>query len=397
MDKLVISATIFMFNPVEKKWRQKAIGDVTFSLNFKDLLISTGKLSFLVIKGSVRSKGRGSVVMRVYESSQDKGARILACRFERARDVQKLFALLAGIQKIPSGPQWLKRRTPPTWSFPMKKSEQRKVEALVSKANPKYIKDGIIQRELVRLYKMTSAQVKEVMEYYGKHKIKIPAEETINQTKHGRVQSLNFDQSVITLPSTALTPSSPGWHVYPRPHSSNPLKVKIDANSRPRAPLRTAHVGGGALQNFSPKRNTSVLTPTNKAVHIGQTPRHRSLSHIEDSLNQSSRKLPNSTTAEIGFGPRISQNTLRHDELKHQKPSPRKQRHISTNDQQMKSFNKIPPSNSMTKQSPLSSKSAHLPLTSHNLLLYNKTVPPLKGDYKTLVRRWLDRSLPPEE
>ena len=73
MDKLIIpGATIFMFNPVEKKWRQKANGNITFSHNSKDLIISIGYLSFLV-KGGVRSKGRGSVVMRVRdETSKDK-------------------------------------------------------------------------------------------------------------------------------------------------------------------------------------------------------------------------------------------------------------------------------------------------------------------------------------
>jgi len=34
------------------------------------------------------------------------------------------------------------------------------------------------------------------------------------------------------------------------------------------------------------------------------------------------------------------------------------------------------------------------PLTEQNLLLYNRLKPPLKGDYRTIVRTWLDKSLP---
>jgi len=34
------------------------------------------------------------------------------------------------------------------------------------------------------------------------------------------------------------------------------------------------------------------------------------------------------------------------------------------------------------------------PLTEQNLLLYNRLRPPLKGDFRTIVRTWLDKSLP---
>merc|ERR1719419_1689805 len=103
MDQLVIpGATIFMFSPVEKKWRLKANGEVTFSLNV-DLQISVGNISYFV-KGGVRSKGTRSVVMRIRdERTKDKGARILACRFERSRDVKNLFTLISRRRKNRSG------------------------------------------------------------------------------------------------------------------------------------------------------------------------------------------------------------------------------------------------------------------------------------------------------
>jgi len=34
------------------------------------------------------------------------------------------------------------------------------------------------------------------------------------------------------------------------------------------------------------------------------------------------------------------------------------------------------------------------PLTEQNLLLYNRLKPPLKGDFRTIVRTWLEKSLP---
>jgi len=34
------------------------------------------------------------------------------------------------------------------------------------------------------------------------------------------------------------------------------------------------------------------------------------------------------------------------------------------------------------------------PLTEQNLILYNTVKPPLKGDFRTIVRTWLDKSLP---
>jgi len=396
MERLIIpGATIFMFNPLEKKWRQKANGDVTFSLNFKDLAITIGKLSFLV-KGGVRSKGRGSVVMRVRdETSQDKGARILACRFERARDVQKLFELLSGRQHVPAAVQWPKRRTPPTWFLAMKKSDQQKVKALVSKANPRHIKDGIIQRELVMLYHMTAAQVKEVMEYFLKQKITIPVEETSPKSNHRRV----FTQPCIS----SLTPSSPGWRVYPGQRPSNQLKGGnlnmgyAIANRR----LKTPYVGGGVLQNLSPKMNSSDI-PSNKAVHHDQTPRVRSSPRPEDSIKKKSRNPVNSRLADVGLGSPAAQNEVWHDNQIRGQSTPRKQRHKPPNDKQIKSLMKNPADRSKNIRSLdlARPKHAHLPvslLTTQNLVLHNKMVAPMKGDYKTLVKRWLDNSLPSEE
>jgi len=439
MNKLLISgATLFMFNPVEKKWRQRGNGDVTFSVNFKDLMISLGKLSFLV-KGGIRSKGTRSVVMRVKEDyALDKKARILACRFERARDVETLFVLLSG--KRSCGRKWSAKqalRTPPPWFLAMQKCNQEKIKALVSKGNPQYIRDGIVQRELIALYNMTPAQVNEVIELYNPGALQNPSKDTSGQGRN-RVKIPSFDQSVITLPSVSLlTQPSPGWRQrhYIQPHQS--FKTKLEKSSQAFESLvslerlKTTHVGvvDGILRSLSPKgscikslseQNISNLVSTDDAVHLVRALPIKS-SSVQDPLRDAARgahagavkyqdnsniKVRNLLkTVNVGCltpngtpcikvektPPNISNEKLKYAKEKQSTPitvGASKNKLYSTNI----SLLDIVVSTNCSPGSHF--KPSHL--TAKNLMLYNKLVPSLKGDYKQLVSRWLDRSLPVE-
>merc|ERR1719204_759523 len=102
MVALTISdSTMYRFNRVEKKWVEKATGNVTFSLENDEVRVSSGKKSFLV-QGEIKPKNQNSIVMGVLkgEPPHEPQLIILAVRFNNEGDVQRLFALLASCGKI---------------------------------------------------------------------------------------------------------------------------------------------------------------------------------------------------------------------------------------------------------------------------------------------------------
>jgi len=166
------NTTIFKFYSKDKKWTEKGHGDITFSLKGDELMVGIGKQSFFV-KGELRRKGPNVFVIRVcgIEASSDERDMILAVKFGKQREAKLLFAMLPDkmldkkLLKLSRMSQ--KSVTPiPTWFASLEGSKRKSIHNHIKNANPKYLNDGSLHMQLVKIYGLSQRQIEEVIDIF---------------------------------------------------------------------------------------------------------------------------------------------------------------------------------------------------------------------------------------
>jgi len=376
-------STIFKFDRSGKKWKELGSGVVYFSVKEDRLVISVNKLAFIV-QGGVRQKGPKAVVMRVRDDSTIKGETIiLAVRFERERDTRNLFTLLAStpwIRPRSRSRKHQRRRAPPPFFLSMGIREQENIRALVSNAEPKYIEDGTIQRQLTTIYKLTAAQIEEAIDFFQPWLRRSTSTGAGKRQGHYRTASLSLGtRTESSLPSiqtskhvkrrqnmltpagstrpagsmAALAPSHIDKHLEIEP-AETPVEVE-SKKPPPEVTVRKirADANEAKVSHEQPKRQLTPRKSNSKREDIGLP-----------AGNSRAKPKGTSTLKKVDSGDAEKTPSLRHSE-----------QHGST-----------PPTSSAR------SNSLHkgvCPLTKQNLMLHNRMVPQLKRDTHEKVTVWL--------
>jgi len=368
-------STVFKFNRSEKKWKEKGSGDVTFSLKLKatgaevdQLIVSVGKLSF-VVQGGVRPKGSKAIVMRGKEVRDVQGeAIILAVRFEHERDSRNLFQMLANTPwirpqrsaKKPSRPSRGKSRrsgkngktrNPPAWFLNMGTREQENIRALVSNAQIAYLEDGTIQRQLATIYKLTSQQIDEAIDFFQ------PWVKLGSAAGGGnRSFSIGTRTDVSSLPSIHT-----GKLDYK--NSSRPI-APLQRVRSPKGPLNAAPLGSypkagpdppPEQKKDDPPGPKSPPSPGAKKRSAENTNQQPAANNLPDSPPQADRRPPGGGyEAKSGY---------------------------ESNARSSRKSSRLPIIDEKTA-----------PLTTQNMLLHNKMLIPIKGDFRASVSSWLRKT-----
>lgn len=172
MDVVTLTgATILKFHRSEKKWKEKGRGNVTFLLKGDELMVGVGKQSFFV-KGGLRPKGPNAIVMRVWgiEARSEDSDMILAVRFGKQRDSERLAKLSERMLdkrkvKMPRTSQW-PEKPHPRWFSSLEKSKRNSIQNLIRNADPKYLKDGTIRMQLVKMYELSPTQIEQLFDFF---------------------------------------------------------------------------------------------------------------------------------------------------------------------------------------------------------------------------------------
>jgi len=365
-------STVFKFNRSEKKWKEKGSGDVTFSLKLKatgaemdQLIVSVGKLSF-VVQGGVRPKGSKAIVMRGKEVRDVQGeAIILAVRFEHERDSRNLFQMLANTPwirpqrsaKKPSRPSRGRskrsgkngKRNPPNWFLSLGTREQENIRALVSNAQIAYLEDGTIQRQLATIYKLTSQQIDEAIDFFQ------PWVKLGSAAGGGnRSFSIGTRTDVSSLPSI---------------HTG---KLDYKSSTRPIAPLQRVRSPKGPLN----------------AAPLGSYPKAGPDPPPEQKKDEPPG--PKNPPSPGGAKKRSAENTNQQPAALQPDSPPQARRPPGGYEAQQGYESNARNSRKGSRLPIIDEKTA--PLTAQNLLLHNKMLIPIKGDFRASVSSWLRKT-----
>jgi len=169
MDVVTLTgATIFKFHRSEKKWKEKGHGNVTFLLKGAELMVGVGKQSFFV-KGGLRPKGANAIVMRVWgiDANSEEPDMILAVRFAKERDSKRLTRLSDKmLEKQKEKTRKSEKSHPLSWFNALEKSKRNNIKNLIRNANPKYLKDGVIHMQLVKMYELSPTQIEQLIDFF---------------------------------------------------------------------------------------------------------------------------------------------------------------------------------------------------------------------------------------
>lgn len=400
-------STIFKFHRSEKKWREKGYGDVAFLLKGDELMVGLGKQSFFV-KGGIRPKGPNAVVMRVWgiETNSNEPDMILAVRFGKERDAKKLSAMLSDkmldkrMVRMSRTARKLGKPPLPSWFASLSRTQRSNVQSLIKNGNPKYLNDGTIHMQLAKMYDLSPGQVEEVINYFNPRRAG-----TKHRDMHRRAVSWSMN-SGSSFPS--FSNHNPGcwgapkrYHTnigLPNPPVKNPLKPRVVNGRHMRLPHSTGSFkrdqgSRGNLSEFSAQLLRSP--PVLRSHDIGPNPNKQlpKKNNCDKVLNKSNGptnlKGPSGFEENLRATPEEVNGNFSQDKLAQLGPI----------------FENSNPTNGNRR---LSSNQGNLPveiveedsnlplspLTEQNLLLYNRLKPPLKGDFRTIVKTWLQKSVP---
>jgi len=396
-------ATIFKFHRLNKTWREKGFGDVTFLLKGDKLMVGLGNQSFFV-KGGLRPKGPNAIVMRVWgvETSGEEPDMILAVRFGKESDSKRLFALIADKmldQQLVGMPCTLRRPMwppLPPWIASLRRTQRNAIQSLIKNANPKHLVDGTIHMQLSKMYGLSPEQIEETINFY---KSRLPRSKS--RESHRRAVSWSIN-SASTFPS--ISNHNPGWRPgrkqyrtktgLPSSQINNSLKPRIVYARHMRLPhssstLKREH---GSRGNFSELSAQLLLSPEmnlplKHPQDIGPNPNKQPSKKTET-------KNPNPSKKTTGVGKIENQQATPEKDVSQEKLAQLvpviENLSSSKGIQRFTTRQEKPPNEQVQEDSNL----PLCPLTEQNLLLYNRLKPPLKGDYRTIVRSWLQKSVP---
>lgn len=401
----VTDATIFKFQRPEKKWREKGYGDVTFVLKGEDLMVTLGKQSFFV-KGTLKPKGPNAVVMRVWgvEACSEEPDMILAVRFAKEGDLERLAGMLSDkkLDKRKTRTSRMSRRSMksplPPWFASMEKSKRNSIQNLIKNAKPKYLKDGTIRMQLAQMYDLSPGQIQWVIDFFlsWRHVGKM------RQT-HRRAVSCSLN-SLSSFPSLSFHNSgAPMRHISqgasPANNGSNQMVNGRHIRLQPSGlafPSRRNHRSRGNLSDFSTQliRSPGISSSFHRPADIEANPNTQICMSPE--LNNTNN--PHVLRPISGFDsneklrgtPKVDHGQFNQQNVAHLMPIVENLNPSNSNDgsssHQVRSANETNEEDSNLP--PLS------PLTEQNLVLYNRLKPPLKGDFRSIVSTWLQKSVP---
>lgn len=370
-------STVFKFNRSEKKWKEKGSGDVTFSLKGDQLIVSVGKLSFIV-QGGVRPKGSKAIVMRGKEMRQENSgdAIILAVRFERERDSRNLFTMLSCTpwirpQRSRTGRSKGQRRStgskrpPPAWFLGMGTREQENVRALVSNAQVAYLEDGTIQRQLGTVYKLTPSQIEDAIDYFQPW-LRLSKE----PRNHYRVSSFSIGTrtDVSSLPSI---------------HTA-----KLLPNAAYASPSTPARPGANLQAPVAPMRVRSPKVHDDKKANqpaYPEYPKPAPDSPKKEAVPAGAARSPNNMKSPTGQYPPSPKSGNKPAVKPSTPPKP------ASPDQNNSGYSDPKPRTKPGSGLPIIDERT-APLTTQNLMLHNKIHQPIKGDFRTNVSSWLRKT-----
>jgi len=382
-----------------------------FSLIGDKLVVSVGELSFFV-QGGVRPKGSNAVVMRVRGAdSKDKGDNIiLAVRFLKDRDSSNLFTLLSCTpwirpRKRKSAVSPVRRRSArravrpsyPPWFLMMGTREQENIRHLVSNAEPRYIEEGTIQRQLKTVYRLTHMQIEDAIVCFQPwRRPSGPSMGGSTRSSHYRLGSFSFGNrtDASSLPSIHSSKLDKGGRIPARYPS---LGVR---NPHGRTPVRTprvTHPEDGITNPFLNNDNpplVNVIRPGRRAhpnnyMFAGRKNDLEVIRvHSSKTLFSDEARAPTLKASLID----AANGDLSQD-LSLAKPEHITSRSSLSPQSEKKLSNVISLKENKDSEIVLGdcrdSDTQKSPLTKQNLLLHDKLLAPIKGDYRKSVSKWL--------
>lgn len=459
MEITFSDTTIFKFNRSARKWREKGHGSITFLLRGDDLMIVLGKQCFFVNDG-IRPKGPNSFVVRVWRkgASTDSPDMILAIRFARERDPQRLAALLPDqildqhqfkISKKPHKP----RKQPPPWLSSLGRRNKHSMQSFIQNARIKDLKNGRVHGQLAKMYRLSPWQVEEAIDFfYNMHRM------VRKRDIYSQLPSLSLENSESSLPgvsphnntrriSSNQYPGKVGYRAHPVNYSGKKLAVNNKPIRPPHSPSiqlfpvknKVFYPGWDHESRGNPSEISAQLlassgknTPVHRHPEIGPNPNqqfHRQRvfntlpkkTHIRFVENHTRQFMDTDKSPLTPGRPpsNLTRGTAKGDVGKFSKVTPRgdinKFQRVTPKGEQGKFSNEnfrppallkhnYSPTQGYERSSLQGEPSADTAgaehfvpvsrLTEQNLILLNKITPPLKGDYRTIVSTWLEKSDP---
>jgi len=405
-------STVFQFVRSEKRWKQRGSGNVTFSLQTDRLLVSVGDLTYVVKDSGVKAKGSKAIVMRVREDSSKSNKTksewmIIAVRFEREEDSQHVLTLLKLTPWFrPRKRKKQSRRRRPAFLLTMSTRQRENVRALISNAKPRFLEEGIIQKQLATVYNMSQEQIDEAIDFFHPW---LTASAT-RRSSHQRKSTLSMtslpsrvtDSSAKPMGTLGLGSSNrriSAVRAFPSDKSSHFVGVVgTGTNSRP----------GSILVNADGSQPTDqlMLESNNMKVHSSRREAESSPLHLD--TDQDEKYHRNTLETDDNYPdadkPGIGEVDCKAPELDiggiaklGDSPGDGDYKVDAGNnlevhrDGQKLSCTRVPSSPQHTSSSTQSR--APSPLTAHNLMLHNRLLQSSKGDFRRTVSNWLQKSL----
>lgn len=376
---------------------------------------------------------------------------ILAVRFSNERDLQKLFALLASNGKVVERlSRSLEHSTripsPPPWYMLMGRDEQLNVRALALNTSQEYINNMVVLNKLAADYNLTPEQLREAVTYF---QLGFSPQRNSQTWQYPRVSlSPSFSNGGQISPALLNAARNPSWRfdhkspnsstriswnsamdrsgLYPMPNEDPSRRSRLYAemnklqgslqkiHSTPLSAMRGARRRSSSRYLMNSSR--SAISPSQSVHQVQALPlphdqkrnitqvcsTHRSSGFLEQSgtlpLNANHYRYPTAETLlkASGLQPGMTSgfSTPEHNERKSVTVPHTPQTDLPT----------IPEAKKPRRRSGRQSQKSHhdllhpeenvgdavisSPLTKKNLALYNEQVPPLKGNYRKIVRSW---------
>jgi len=183
------------------------------------------------------------------ESPRRGADMIIALRFARELDCRHLFNLLArspwcsdNSSHYRSTLQNRRLARVPPWFLGMELSQQQNIRVLVSRAETKMLEDGTIQRQLAGIYKLSPAEIDELIDYFQPYWRGAPGggSKRLRRQNH----SYSFENGVLpSLYNTPLTRPDMNSPIFQSSQSHNQLGASAGFGSR--------HLSSEYPNNFS--------------------------------------------------------------------------------------------------------------------------------------------------
>merc|ERR1719233_357619 len=351
--------------------------------------------------------GKKAVVMRVKEdSTKCKKVKpetiIIAIRFARLMDSKHVFSLLKLTPYIrPRRRTKPVRGPPPAFFLAMSTRERENVRALISRAKPKYIEDGTIQRQLTVVYKMTIEQIEEAIDFFHPWLSAADSRRRSHYREHSFSRTDN--SSLPSIGCADLAPlgrkSSPrrvsALRAFPSNKSSQLLGPGVPqaTHSRPGSTLIYSEVATAGLANLGThvhRRSEADISPFKLDTNKNEKHRRNTLEITDRAAKPSVEDFVGKIT---DANNKISKwEKTSEEEAKNTGNDRSLENHSDGKESPLGKKQNSSPNSYSKKQSPVTKPIS--PLTEDNLILHNRLLKPSKGDFKRLVSNWLKVSLP---